>query len=110
MLAQYHRARLMHRLANRLQSRFTSFSEPLESRVLLSYSFATVATFHGSDGANPSGTLLDNGGNLFGVSESGGADNFGSLFEFTAGGSKKVSVQYSFTDATDQLSSDSGAE
>jgi uncharacterized repeat protein (TIGR03803 family) len=37
----------------------------------------------GSDGAYPVGIVLDSSGNLFGTANSGGAHNFGTVFEIT---------------------------
>jgi uncharacterized repeat protein (TIGR03803 family) len=42
----------------------------------------TLVSFNGSDGANPSGSLiLDVNGNLFGTTNFGGANNLGTVFE-----------------------------
>lgn len=46
----------------------------------------TLATFNGSNGAQPYGSLIaDAAGNLYGTTESGGAYNQGTAFEITAG-------------------------
>jgi uncharacterized repeat protein (TIGR03803 family) len=47
----------------------------------------TLASFNGSDGANPlAGLIMDSSGNLYGTTEVGGAWNGGTVFELTGGG------------------------
>ena len=41
----------------------------------------------GSDGANPTGVVLDSAGNLYGTTASGGIDDNGTVFELTRSGS-----------------------
>jgi uncharacterized repeat protein (TIGR03803 family) len=49
--------------------------------------FQTLHNFGGTDGANPdAGLLLATDGNLYGTTWSGGANDFGTLFEITPGG------------------------
>jgi uncharacterized repeat protein (TIGR03803 family) len=52
-----------------------------------SNTITTLASFNGSNGADPSGSLfMDSGGNLYGTTKSGGdANNDGTLFELTKG-------------------------
>jgi len=71
--------------------------ESLEGRLTPSgYSFSDLASFHGSDGANPQGGLIrDSQGNLFGTTYSGGASNNGTVYELPAG-SSTVRVLASF--------------
>lgn len=58
----------------------------------------TIHSFTGPDGANPMGSLIfDSSGNLYGTTSSGGANNFGAVFELSRSG--KVwdeKVLYSF--------------
>ena len=47
----------------------------------------TLVSFNGSDGASPAATLIaDANGDLFGTTESGGANNAGTVFEITDSG------------------------
>ena len=46
----------------------------------------TLASFNGTDGANPyAGLIEDSSGNLFGTTYSGGSSGYGTVFEVTAG-------------------------
>lgn len=48
------------------------------------WTFTTLHTFHGVDGASPYGTLvLDSSGNLYGTTTSGGAHGYGVVWEIT---------------------------
>jgi uncharacterized repeat protein (TIGR03803 family) len=48
--------------------------------------FSTLATFNGSNGANPFGVLIaDTAGNLYGTTFRGGVNNGGTVFEVAAG-------------------------
>jgi uncharacterized repeat protein (TIGR03803 family) len=60
-----------------------------------------------TDGAAPSSLLLGSDGNLYGTTESGGASNEGTVFEYTSGGVE--SVIYSFTGHGGVPSSTDGA-
>ena len=54
--------------------------------------------FNGTDGVNPSGTLIfDAAGNLYGTTLFGGANGFGTVFEVAPGGTERV--LYSFDSA-----------
>lgn len=65
------------------------------SNVTVLYSFTG-----GADGAQPiDGLLLDSGGNLYGTTYTGGADNFGTVFKLTPDGVH--TVLYSFTGGSD---------
>jgi uncharacterized repeat protein (TIGR03803 family) len=57
----------------------------------------------GSDGESPSaGVIFDNSGNLYGTTQSGGANNDGIVFELSPSGSSWTeSVLYSFTGSRD---------
>ena len=57
-------------------------------------------TFTGPDGANPAGNLLrDTNGNLFGTTTAGGANNAGTVFEYSAAGT--FTTLYEFTGGDD---------
>lgn len=57
--------------------------------------FSILASFAGSDGENPEGTLIVGAdGNLYGTTLQGGTDNRGTIFRVTTAGS--VSTVYSF--------------
>ena len=52
----------------------------------VSHAFTTLASFNGTNGANPICRLVEDGnGNLFGVATAGGASSAGTLFELPAG-------------------------
>jgi uncharacterized repeat protein (TIGR03803 family) len=60
----------------------------------------TVASFNGTDGANPGdGLFLDSSGNLWGTTENGGANNDGAVFKI-ASGSSAISLVASFSTST----------
>jgi uncharacterized repeat protein (TIGR03803 family) len=62
-----------------------------------SSSIATLASFNGSNGANPSSaSIIDTSGNLFGTTASGGIDNDGTIWEMVAG-SNTISTVATFT-------------
>ena len=57
--------------------------------------FETLVNFGGSDGANPSAGLVQGfDGNLYGTTESGGANNSGTVFKMTPAGT--LTTLYSF--------------
>jgi len=68
--------------------------EPLESRSLLSgYALSLLAPMNGTNGAYPmSGMVMDQAGNLFGMSAAGGTASTGSIFKIPAGGSTATLV------------------
>ena len=47
------------------------------------WKYSVLHTFHGPEGANPYGVILDNKGNIFGTTEDGGKYNMGVAFEIT---------------------------
>ncbi len=50
------------------------------------YVLSTLATFNGTNGANPAANLIaDSAGNLFGTTWAGGANNLGTVFELIKG-------------------------
>ncbi len=64
-----------------------------------SNAITTLALFSGTNGANPNGTLIEDGsGNLFGTTEYGGASNDGTVFEVAAG-SHAITTLASFNGA-----------
>ena len=70
--------------------------EQLESRVTLSVGLSTLGIFTGANGAIPqAGLIMDSGGNLYGTTETGGADDTGSVFE-VASGSRTITTLASF--------------
>lgn len=57
------------------------------------YILTTLATFTGANGAGPSGGLrIDNGGNLYGTTSSGGAHGNGTVFELSTGSSSVTTL------------------
>lgn len=67
------------------------------------YTFNALYPFDGTSGASPKGTLVsDASGNLYGTTEKGGADNYGTVFELVNnGGTYTEQVLYSFTGSSD---------
>ncbi|HKT87595.1 MAG TPA: choice-of-anchor tandem repeat GloVer-containing protein [Candidatus Sulfotelmatobacter sp.] len=67
------------------------------------YSFTLLHAFIGSDGANPSGVVLDSSGNVFGASERYGSSCCGTIFELmpTGSGSWNFTTLFNFTGKTD---------
>jgi hypothetical protein len=66
--------------------------------------FTSLYQFSGTDGSQPSGTLIaDGNGNLFGTTQSGGAFNAGAVYELVndGNGSYTEKTLYSFTGASD---------
>ena len=64
-----------------------------------SYTLTTLASFNGTNGADPVGDLVrDNFGNLFGTAGLGGSSNQGTVFELAAG-SSAISALASFNGA-----------
>ena len=59
----------------------------------------TLATFDGTNGANPKAPLIQANGNFYGTTSAGGANGFGSIFSITPGGT--LTTLYSFTGAAD---------
>ena len=70
-------------------------------------SVTTLATFIGSNGANPTASLsLDAAGDLFGTTSRGGANNQGAVFEIAAGSTGIAHVwSFNFTDGASPASS-----
>src|SRR5208283_5735492 len=61
--------------------------------------FTTLATFNGTDGANPQAGLVASGAMLYGTTYAGGAD-YGTVFAINAYGGS-ISNVYSFTGGAD---------
>jgi uncharacterized repeat protein (TIGR03803 family) len=65
-----------------------------------SSTITTLASFSGTDGANPlAGVIMDSSGNLYGITVSGGASNDGTVFEL-AHGSGTITALASFNGHT----------
>ncbi len=65
-----------------------------------STNYKVVYSFSGgSDGANPYATLIYVGGTLYGTTDAGGSQGYGTVFSVTPGGTEKV--LYSFGGGTD---------
>ena len=80
--------------------------QPLENRILLSATLATIASFDGVNGSEPHvGVAVDNHGDLFGTTELGGANDKGDLWEIPAGTST-ISVITSFNSTTNPADND----
>jgi uncharacterized repeat protein (TIGR03803 family) len=61
---------------------------------------STIASFNGSNGSDPLSTLfMDSGGNLYGTTNSGGANNEGTIFKI-AHGTSTITVLASMTSAS----------
>lgn len=63
-------------------------------RVTPSGSFATIYSFSGPDGSNPSGFILGTDGNFYGTTYGGGANNYGTVYQMTTAGA--LTTLYSF--------------
>jgi len=76
-------------------------SEMLESRYLLSVSYTqvTVAQFDGTTGPSPNGPLVDQDGNLFGVTAIGGENGLGTVFEIPATGNGTITTLANLQDS-----------
>ena len=62
------------------------------------YALKTLAAFDGADGSNPHASLLeDSSGDLYGTAKYGGAAGYGTVFEFTAGGTLKTLATFDNT-------------
>ena len=60
--------------------------ETLESRLLYSFTFTSLAAFKGKNaGIQPMSLVVDADGNLFGTTARGGAKKYGTIFEIPAG-------------------------
>lgn len=58
-----------------------------------SHTITTLATFNGTDGQSPQGTLvIDASGNLFGTTRTGGAFGDGTVFELSAGSGSIITL------------------
>ncbi len=55
-----------------------------------------IHSFQGSDGNYPGALIADPSGNLYGITGSGGASNFGTVFELTQPGTWNFQLLYSF--------------
>jgi uncharacterized repeat protein (TIGR03803 family) len=73
----------------------------LEPRCLLSVSYTqeTVAQFDGTTGPSPNGPLVDQDGNLFGVTAIGGENGLGTVFEIPATGNGSIVTLANFQDS-----------
>lgn len=62
--------------------------------------YKTVLTFSGTNGADPNGLTIDSAGDIFGTTQTGGANGYGTVFEIPAGTTTEKIV-YSFTSSND---------
>jgi uncharacterized repeat protein (TIGR03803 family) len=80
--------------------RHAAVLDVLEPRVLFSYTFSSLGSFqHKVTGSQPQGLVIDGAGNLFGVTATGGAKGYGTVFEIAAG-SETITTLYNFTGRT----------
>jgi uncharacterized repeat protein (TIGR03803 family) len=83
------------RKSNRANAACAIFIAGLTSSALLGQTFTTVLSFDYADGATPLGGLAQGlSGNLYGVTDYGGANGSGTIFKVTPGGT--VTTLYSF--------------
>ena len=69
--------------------------------------FKVLHTFTGTDGANPSGTLIrDSAGDFYGTTGAGGAAGFGTVYKLDSAGA--VTVLYSFMNTPDGATASGG--
>jgi uncharacterized repeat protein (TIGR03803 family) len=70
-----------------------------------SSTITTLASFNGTDGANPeAGLLMDSSGNLYGTTATGGASGAGTVFELAAGsGAITTLASFDGTNGSDAL-------
>ena len=70
-----------------------------------SNTITTLAAFNGSNGSLPSGSLtMDASGDLFGTTNTGGAYNFGTVFEMGHGSNTITTLEsFSFSNGTDPV-------
>lgn len=60
-----------------------------------------VASFNGTDGSDPVGSLIQNGSTLYGITKSGGANNDGTVFSVpVSGGTPTVLASFNSTTAS----------
>jgi len=72
-----------------------------------SSTITTLASFNGTDGANPGARLImDSSGNLYGTADAGGTSSYGTIFKL-AKGSSTITLLASF-DGTDGVNPDTG--
>jgi uncharacterized repeat protein (TIGR03803 family) len=80
------RIRSSRRWSQSVWEETTAFVELLESRRLLSVTVTTLASFNGSDGANPFADLTLSGNTLYGTTSGGGANGDGEVFSLPVTG------------------------
>jgi uncharacterized repeat protein (TIGR03803 family) len=72
------------------------------------YSETILASFNGTNGANPMGALLQTaGGSFYGTTSAGGANNLGTVFKIDSGGT--LTTLYSFGSSTTDGSTPKGS-
>ncbi len=62
--------------------------------------YTVLHDFDNSDGANPFGSLIESGGKFYGMTESGGSNGDGVLFEYDPAGGGAYNVLYHFAYST----------
>jgi uncharacterized repeat protein (TIGR03803 family) len=71
--------------------------------------FTLVHVFHGADGAEPSGVLVqDSSGNLYSTTSFGGASGLGTVYKLEKKVPNKVTVLHSFTGSSDGQNPNAG--
>jgi uncharacterized repeat protein (TIGR03803 family) len=77
---------------------YTTANASVTEAVAPSYSVDDLASFNHTDGADPeAGLIMDSSGNFYGTTESGGPDNYGTIFELASGSSSPTTLA-SFND------------
>jgi len=88
------------KVCGRPAAKFLILSSAFIAWPVLAQTYSVLHTFSGADGANPSaGVTRDSSGNLYGITNYGGAFGAGAVFKLDASGDERV--LHSFTGGTD---------